>query len=72
MITGGGAFNVFWVSEIRKTTNAQIIIPENKIIEYKEALIFGFLGVLRKKRIVNCLASVTGAKKDSIGGTIYL
>ena len=72
LITGGGAFNVFWVSEIRKTTNAQIIIPENKIIEYKEAVIFGFLGVLRKKQIVNCLASVTGAKEDSIGGTIYL
>lgn len=72
LITGGGAYNTFWVSEIKKTTNAQIIIPENKIIEYKEALIFGFLGVLRKKRIVNCLASVTGAKKDSIGGTIYL
>lgn len=72
LITGGGAFNVFWVSEIKKTTNAQIIIPENKIIEYKEAVIFGFLGVLRKKQIVNCLASVTGAKEDSIGGTIYL
>lgn len=72
LITGGGAFNVFWISEIRDITKAKIIIPENKIIEYKEAVIFGFLGVLRKKQIVNCLASVTGAKEDSIGGTIYL
>jgi anhydro-N-acetylmuramic acid kinase len=72
LITGGGAFNSFWISEIKNTTNAQIIIPENKIIEYKEAIIFGFLGVLRKKQLVNCLASVTGAKEDSIGGTIYL
>jgi anhydro-N-acetylmuramic acid kinase len=72
LITGGGAFNSFWISEIKNTTNAQIIIPENKIIEYKEAVIFGFLGVLRKKQLVNCLASVTGAKEDSIGGTIYL
>ena len=72
LITGGGAFNAFWISEIKNTTNAQIIIPENKIIEYKEAIIFGFLGVLRKKQLVNCLASATGAKKDSIGGTIYL
>jgi anhydro-N-acetylmuramic acid kinase len=72
LVTGGGAFNAFWISEIKSTTNAQIIIPENKIIEYKEAVIFGFLGVLRKKQLVNCLASVTGAKEDSIGGTIYL
>ena len=72
LITGGGAFNNFWISEIKNTTTAQIIIPENKIIEYKEAIIFGFLGVLRKKQIVNCLASVTGAKEDSIGGAIYL
>lgn len=72
LITGGGAYNSFWISEIRSTTDAQIIIPENKIIEYKEALIFGFLGVLRKKQIVNCLSSVTGAKQDSVGGTIYL
>ncbi len=72
LITGGGAYNSFWVSEIRSTADAQIIIPENKIIEYKEAVIFGFLGVLRKKQLVNCLSSVTGAKQDSVGGTIYL
>jgi len=72
LITGGGAFNTFWISEIKQTTNTQIIIPDDKTIEYKEAIIFGFLGVLRKKQLVNCLASVTGAKEDSIGGTIYL
>lgn len=72
LITGGGAFNNFWISEIKNATNTQIIIPEKKIIEYKEAIIFGFLGVLRKKRIVNCLSAVTGAREDSVGGTIYL
>lgn len=72
LITGGGAFNDFWISELQNKTSIQIIIPKTDIIEYKEAIIFAFLGVLRKKQQVNCLASVTGAKEDSIGGSIYL
>jgi len=72
LITGGGTFNDFWVSELKNNTKTQVIVPESNIIEYKEAIIFAFLGVLRKKGQVNCLASVTGAKEDSIGGSIYL
>jgi len=49
----------------------KIIIPENEIIEYKEALIFGLLGVLKLRGENNCLASVTGAKKDHSSGVIF-
>ena len=71
LITGGGAFNKFLVSRIEELSTLKIIIPEKKIIEYKEALIFAFLGVLRMRGEINCLKSVTGAVSDSIGGAIY-
>ncbi len=70
--TGGGTFNQFLISRIKQLTNAQLIIPDKKIINYKEALIFAFLGVLRWRGEVNCLKSVTGASMDNIGGAVYL
>lgn len=72
LITGGGAFNIFLVNLIKEKTKLKIIVPDEKIVKYKEALIFAFLGVLRMRNEINCLKSVTGAKKDNIGGTIYL
>ena len=72
LITGGGAYNQYLIERIKQKTNTQILIPKPQIIEFKEALIFAFLGVLRFNKQINCLSSVTGAKKDSSGGTIYL
>jgi anhydro-N-acetylmuramic acid kinase len=45
-------------------------VPENKIVDFKEALIFAFLGLLRWQNKINCLASVTGAERDSCCGKI--
>lgn len=72
MITGGGAFNSFLVELIQNETNATLIIPKPEIIEFKEALIFAYLGVLRKLELPNCLKSVTGADIDVCGGVIHL
>lgn len=72
LITGGGAYNDFWIALIKEKTKAKITIPSKEIIEFKEALIFAFLGALRLNKTENCLASVTGAKKDTIGGGIYI
>ncbi|GAP45013.1 1,6-Anhydro-N-acetylmuramate kinase [Lentimicrobium saccharophilum] len=71
LLTGGGVHNNFLIEIIRKMTSCHIEIPEPKIINFKEALIFALLGVLRYKKIPNCLAYVTGAVSDSIGGAIY-
>lgn len=72
IITGGGAFNKFLISRIRDLCPVEIIIPDEKIINYKEALIFALLGTLRMQRKPNCLPSVTGAVKAAIGGAVYL
>jgi anhydro-N-acetylmuramic acid kinase len=72
LITGGGAHNKFLIHLFKKRTNHKIIIPDDKIIDYKEAFVFAFLGVLRMREENNCLSSVTGATHDSIGGIVYL
>ena len=72
LITGGGAYNDFLIERIKNLTNSKITIPDPKIIEYKEALIFSFLGLLRVLEINNCYSSVTGAKKDHCSGKIYI
>jgi len=71
LITGGGTFNTFLINELKKQTQTEIKIPDNEIVDYKEALIFGLLGLLRLENQVNCLASVTGAKGDHSSGKIF-
>ncbi len=68
LFTGGGAYNDFIIRQIKARSNHSVIIPENTIIDFKEALIFAFLGVLRFREEVNCLRSVTGARINNIGG----
>ena len=72
LITGGGAYNHYLIQRIKNLINTKIDIPNSTIIEYKEALIFGFLGVLRDLNINNCYSSVTGAKKDHCSGKIFI
>ncbi|MBN2779046.1 MAG: anhydro-N-acetylmuramic acid kinase [Bacteroidales bacterium] len=70
LITGGGAYNDFLIECIREQTKCKLVIPESKIVEFKEALIFALLGVLRLRGEDNVLASVTGASRDSSCGII--
>ena len=72
LFTGGGAFNSFLMEKIKAFSRCNIVLPENDLIEYKEALIFAFLGVLRDLQLDNCLASVTGAKHNHSSGNIFL
>lgn len=72
LVTGGGAHNAHLVSLLRSDERIIFELPSTEIIEFKEAICFAFLGVLRKLEMINTLKTVTGARFDSIGGSIYL
>ncbi len=72
LVTGGGAYNNFLILRIRDLSECDIRIPSKEIIEYKEALIFGVLGVLKLRNEMNCLSSVTGASHDHSSGNIFM
>jgi anhydro-N-acetylmuramic acid kinase len=72
LITGGGAHNVFLIELFSEKTKHKTIVPSAQIIDFKEAIIFAFLGVLKLRNEVNCLKSVTGTHHDHSGGVIYL
>lgn len=73
LLTGGGAFNGFLVENIRRACPHVCCETDDALlVEYKEALIFAFLGLLRLQGRVNCLRSVTGAAVDNIGGCVFL
>lgn len=71
LVTGGGAWNIYLLEIIGKyCPDVEITVPDALIVNYKEALIFALLGYLRLTGKVNTLASVTGAKFDSVGGSL--
>ena len=72
LITGGGVFNSFLMQRIEKHSNVKIKQSSDALINYKEALIFAFLGMLKIDNQINCLKSVTGASKNHSSGVIFL
>ncbi|MBQ3740680.1 MAG: anhydro-N-acetylmuramic acid kinase [Bacteroidales bacterium] len=71
LATGGGALNKFLIQKIQERWGGEIIVPDTLTVNFKEALVFAFLGMLRLLGEKNCLASVTGAKQDNCGGSVY-
>jgi len=72
LLTGGGAFNNYLVERMSsKTPQCEYFVPDAQTVNFKEALIFAFLGALFVNDIPNCLSSVTGARYDCIGGALY-
>lgn len=70
LVTGGGARNTFLTGLLRNKCGDSIVIPDEQLVDYKEALIFAFLGVLRILGLPNTLASVTGARRDASSGVV--
>lgn len=71
LVTGGGVYNEFLISQMKRKLKNPLVVPDNRLVEFKEALIFAFLGLLKSENKVNCLMSVTGAKRDHSSGEIY-
>lgn len=71
LFTGGGTHNAYLMEQIAANTASKQFIPDMQTIDFKEALIFALLGVLRYKNIPNCLGDVTGASVNNIGGAVY-
>lgn len=72
LFTGGGVYNSYLIELIKEKSLGTVIVPDSQLVEFKEALVFGLLGVLKLRGEVNCLRSVTGAKYDHSSGKIYL
>lgn len=70
LVTGGGTYNSYLIEKIKAKTKTEIQIPAKEIIEYKEALIFAFIGVLRSLNLNNVLSSATGSLMDHSSGLI--
>lgn len=70
LITGGGAYNSFFIEALKAKSEIKIHVPSKELIEFKEALIFAFMGYLRVNGVNNVLSSATGAKRDSCSGLI--
>ena len=67
----GGVFNTFLMDRIQFYAENRIDLPSNELIDFKEALIFAFLGLLKKNNEINCLKSVTGASENHSSGVIF-
>jgi anhydro-N-acetylmuramic acid kinase len=72
LITGGGAHNTFLVERLRHKLAVDVVVPDEKLADFKEALIMALIGVLRWREENNVMASVTGASRDSIGGAVWI
>jgi len=71
LFTGGGAYNTFLMERIAYHSKVEINLPKETLIDFKEALIFSFLGLLKLKGEINCLKSVTGASKNHSSGVVF-
>jgi len=75
LVTGGGAHNVFLIERLRKLLDPfriELLVPDSRLVDYKEALVIALIGVLRWREENNVLSSVTGARRSSIGGAVWI
>jgi anhydro-N-acetylmuramic acid kinase len=72
LVTGGGAKNTFLTNRIHKNFKGEITVPSDQIVDFKEALVFAYLGLLRLQNKPNCLMDYTGALRDISAGNLHL
>jgi anhydro-N-acetylmuramic acid kinase len=70
-ITGGGAKNAFFIERLSQHYHGKCVIPNNKIIDFKEAIVFAFLGAKYLRGETTNVQSVTGASKALCTGVYH-
>ncbi len=70
-VTGGGAYNSYLLQRVEFHSEVKLIVPADEIIEYKEALIFAFLGALYLNSETSNVPSATGAREAVCLGVEY-
>lgn len=70
LVTGGGTFNTYLLDKIREKSQTELIVPDENIINFKEALIFAFMGVLRLRNEINVLCPATGSSENHCSGIL--
>ena len=70
-ITGGGAKNSFLIERIRFFFKGEVIVPSEEIIDFKEAIIFAFLGARYLRNETTTVKSVTGAIIEVSSGAFH-
>lgn len=71
LCTGGGAFNRYTLQLVEDKVKQRLYLPSEEIINFKESVVFGFLGILRLLEQPNCFSSITGAKHDHSSGVLH-
>ena len=72
LVTGGGAFNGFLMERLEALSEIETVVPDEELVKFKEAVVIALMGVLRVRNEVNVLKSVTGARKNSVSGAVYM
>jgi anhydro-N-acetylmuramic acid kinase len=70
-VTGGGAFNNYFIELLSAEFKGKLIIPDADIINYKEAIIFAFLGARFLRNETTTLSAVTGATEALRTGILH-
>ncbi len=71
LATGGGVYNDYLMDQIRNNCKAKLVIPDKNLVNFKESIVFAYLGLLKVRNRINVFASVTGASSDTSAGIIY-
>ncbi|MFM9055674.1 MAG: anhydro-N-acetylmuramic acid kinase [Bacteroidota bacterium] len=71
LTTGGGAHHTYLIGRIREHTKTNIVVPDDTLTDFKEAVVFAFLGALFSTGNYNVLSDATGSIRNHIGGALY-
>ncbi len=70
-ITGGGAKNFFFLERLQVHYSGICIVPSKQLIDFKEAIVFAFLGARHLRGESTNVPSVTGASMELCTGVYH-